>query len=463
MRGMETKGRRWLRIGEQRTMDMTEGDIFLLLARFALPLLLGNVFQQLYNTVDTWVVGNFVSNEAFSAVGSVTPAINTLISGMTGLSNGATVVISQFYGAKRLDAVRRTVSTALTVTFLLAIVLSAAGILLIPFIMSWMRIPAEVQPAAVAYLTIYFGGLIGMLLYNIGAGILRAVGDSTRPFLFLLVTTVLNILLDLLLVLRFEMGVSGVAWATVISQGVAAVLVLTLLARTNTCVRWDIRENRVDGAIFRKIVRIGMPSAVQLMTMSFSNMFAYSYINAFGADCMSGWTAYGKLDQILALPIQSLSLASSTFTAQNVGKGDVRRAKQGVHTAYIMALAVAALAAVPVVIFAPQLVRFFNSKPEVVGYGARITRVLIPIYVLNCATLIYSGVLRGAGKTWGPTIIMFCTLVVLRQAYLFVVANYVSNTIIPIVMSFPVGWLSCGLGSYLYYKHTSLDGGVVDR
>lgn len=441
---------------KEYTTDMTQGSILLHLAWFAWPLLLGNLFQQLYNVVDTWVVGNYVSNEAFSAVGSMAPAINTLIGGFTGLSNGATVVISQFWGARRPDDVRRTVSTALTMTFALGVILSAVGILLIPSLLDWMRVPAPVRPDAVVYLTIYFGGLTGLLLYNMGAGILRAVGDSVRPFFCLIFSTIMNIGLDLLFVLRFHMGVEGVAWATVITQVIAAGMVLLLLIKTSTCVRWYPRESRIDRNIMKSVAYIGLPNAFHMMIMSFSNMFVFGYINSFGTDTMSAWTVYNRIEPFMALPTQSLALACTTFTAQNIGRGDLKRTKKGVRIALFMSLTQAAATALLAVTFAPSIVRFFNAKLEVVECGAQIIRLLVPFFMMNCVSLIYSGALRGIGQTWLPTAIMLTALVGLRQGYLFVMANYISNTVVPIVMGFPVGWFSCAVGVYLCYKYTPL-------
>ena len=276
----------------RRDVDMTQGSITRHLIQFALPLLAGNVFQQLYNMVDTWVVGNFVSNEAFSAVGTVGPIINMLIGFFMGLSSGAGVVISQYYGAHRPEKVRDTVHTAMVLTLVLCAVFTALGLALIPAMLDLMNTPAEVLPESTAYLSIYFSGITGLLIYNMGSGILRAVGDSRRPFYFLVVSAVLNTGLDLLFVIRFHMGVAGVAWATIIAQAVSAVLVLAVLMRTDSCVRVELRRLRVHWDMLKKIVRVGIPAALQMAVTAFSNVFVQSYINHFGADCMSGWTAY---------------------------------------------------------------------------------------------------------------------------------------------------------------------------
>ena len=320
-------------------VDMTKGSITKHLINFALPLMVGNLFQQLYNMVDTWVVGNFVSNEAFSAVGTVTPIINMLIGFFLGLSSGAGVVISQYYGAQREEKVRQAVHTSMVLTFLLGIVFTAAGILMTPLMLRLMKTPAEVAPEQTTYLTIYFAGVMGLLIYNMGSGILRAVGDSRRPFYFLVVSAVLNTALDLLFVLRFGMGVEGVAWATVIAQAVSALLVIVVLLRTQQAVRLIPRDLRIHLPVLRQIIRVGVPSALQMAITAFSNVFVQSYINSFGADCMGGWTAYTKIDQLMLLPMQSLALSATTFVGQNLGRGNEPRARQGVRRALAIAMA----------------------------------------------------------------------------------------------------------------------------
>lgn len=440
----------------KRDVDMTEGSIFRHLISFALPLLIGNLFQQLYNTVDTWVVGNYVSNEAFSAVGTVAPIINMLIGFFLGLSSGAGVVISQYYGAKRYDKVQDTVHTSIVLTLVLGVLFTAIGILMTPFMLRFMKTPQEVFPESSAYLTVYFSGVLGLMLYNMGSGILRAVGDSRRPFYFLVISAVLNIALDLVFVLAFRMGVRGVAYATIIAQGVSAVLVLGTLMRSDSCVKLRLRALKIHGDMLGKIFKIGVPAAIQMAITAFSNVFVQSYINHFGADCMSGWTAYGKIDQLLFLPMQSLALASTTFVGQNLGRNQVERAKAGVRTALAMAAVSTVAAMVPVILFAPQLVSFFNSKPEVIGYGTLLLRWISPFYVLCCVNQVYSGALRGAGNSRAPMIIMLCSFVAFRQIYLFVTANFISNTILPIALGYPAGWFVCSALTLLYYSRVKL-------
>lgn len=439
----------------RKDVDMTEGNITKHIISFALPLLVGNIFQQLYNTVDTWVVGNYVSNEAFSAVGTVGPIINMLIGFFMGLSSGAGVVISQYYGAHREKEVSQTVHTAIVMTLVLGVVFTFLGLGMIPVMLKLMKTPAEVLPESTAYLTIYFSGLIGLMLYNIGAGILRAVGDSKRPFSYLVVCAVMNTALDLVFVLYFHMGVEGVALATIIAQGISAVLVIITLLRTQSCIRLNISDLRVNYAMLKKIITVGIPAALQMAITAFSNIFVQSYINYFGPDCMSGWTAYAKVDQLLFLPMQSIALASTTFVGQNLGKNQIDRAKQGVRVSITIAVVCTLVMMVPVIGYAGPIVSFFNDKTEVVEYGKLLLTWMSPFYVLCCFNQIYAGALRGAGNSRAPMVIMLASFVVFRQLYLFTMSR-ICNEIIPIAMSYPAGWLLCSLSTTIYYHKAKL-------
>lgn len=438
-----------------RDVDMTQGSITRHIILFALPLLAGNVFQQMYNMVDTWVVGNFVSNEAFSAVGSVGPIINMLIGFFLGLSSGAGVVISQYYGARRYQEVHDTVHTAIAMTLVLGVLFTGIGLGMIPYMLQLMKTPANVLPESTAYLTIYFTGILGLMIYNIGAGILRAVGDSQRPFYFLVVCAVLNTVLDLLFVLVFSMGVRGVALATIVSQGVSAVLVMITLMRTDECIKVRVRDLRLHWNMLKKIITVGIPAAIQMAITAFSNIFVQSYINYFGADCMSGWTAYAKVDQLLFLPMQSIALASTTFVGQNLGRNLPDRARAGVRRSLTLAVVSTLIMMIPVLLFASPVVAFFNSKPEVVSYGTLLLRLMTPFYVLCCFNQVWGGALRGAGNSKATMIIMLTSFVLFRQIYLFI-ASRICNEIVVIAMSYPAGWLVCSLITGIYYSRTSL-------
>ena len=439
-----------------KDVDMTQGSITRHIINFALPLLIGNIFQQLYNTVDTWVVGNYVSNEAFSAVGTVGPIINMLIGFFSGLASGAGVVISQYYGAHRYEDVQKTVHTAILLTLAMAVVFTAIGLGMIPPMLKLMNTPDEVFPQSSAYLTIYFAGLLGLMLYNMGAGILRAVGDSQRPFYFLVVCAVLNTLLDLLFVLVFKMGVEGVALATIISQAISAILVIITLMRSDTCIKFSPKKLKADWMLLKQIFQVGIPAAIQMAITSFSNVFVQSYINYFGADCMSGWTAYAKVDALIFLPMQSIGMASTTFVGQNLGKNQVERAKEGVRKSLILCVVSVIIIMIPLIVFAAPIVSFFNQKPEVIEYGTMLLRWLTPFYLLSCFNQIYSGALRGAGNSKAPTVIMLSTFVVFRQVYLFITSR-VCNEIIPIAMGYPAGWFLCSLVTTIYYHKVPLN------
>ena len=438
-----------------KDVDMTQGNIVRHLIIFALPLLAGNVFQQMYNMVDTWVVGRYVSNEAYAAVGTNGPIINLLIGFFMGLSSGAGVVISQYYGAKRYEDVSRTVHTAITMTLILAVLFTGLGLFLTPYLLNFMNTPANVLPESTTYLRIIFSGIGGLMIYNIGSGILRAVGDSQRPFYFLVVCAVMNTVLDLLFVLVFRMGVAGVALATITSQAVSAVLVVITLLRTAECIKVRLKSLGIHFDMLKKIFRVGIPAAIQMAITSFSNIFVQSYINFFGDNCMSGWTTYAKVDQLLFLPMQSIALASTTFVGQNLGSNQVERAKKGVTRALLLAVTSTLILMVPVLIFAPQIVAFFNSKPEVVEYGSMLLRWMTPFYVLCCFNQIYSGALRGAGNSKAPMIIMLSSFVVFRQIYLFIMSR-ICNEILPIAMSYPAGWLLCSTLTLIYYHKVQL-------
>ncbi len=435
---------------KRKDVDMTEGSILKHLVTFAIPLLIGNLFQQMYNMVDTWVVGNYVSTAAYSAVGNVGPIINMLIGFFLGLSSGAGVVISQYYGAGRHLDVHDAVHTAIVMTLVIGVAFTGLGIFLVPYMLQLMNTPDTVLPEATTYLTIYFSGILGLMLYNIGSGILRAIGDSKRPFYFLAVCACTNVALDLLFVLVFKMGVAGVAYATIISQWVSAILVMTVLLRTSSCVKLKPRDLKVHWRILAKVFQVGIPAALQMAVTSFSNVFVQSYINFFGQNCMAGWTSYSKIDQLLFLPMQSIALASTTFVGQNLGKCQDERAHKGVRTSMLLGIGCTLVVMVPVMLFSPAMAAFFNPEPEAVEFATVFLRWLTPFYVLCCFNQIYSGALRGAGNSKAPMLIMLASFVVFRQIYLFIMAR-VCNEVIPIAMSYPAGWFLCSLLTTIYY------------
>ena len=434
-----------------RSMDMTQGPIARQLISFAVPMLIGLIFQQLYNTVDTIVVGNFVSAQALAAVGTTGPLINTLLGFFNGFSAGATVVIARAFGARNPKDVQNAVHTTIAMTLILAAVITAAGLLLTPTLLRLMRAPEDMVPEATTYLRIYFMGISGLMLYNMGAGILRAVGDSRRPLYFLIFSAVINTAGDLILVLVFHLGVAGVAYATILAQGLSALLVLYVLMQDDGIYRLRFRRLRIHGATLKRIISIGLPTALQSAITAFSNVFVQSYINVFGSSCAAGWSMYGKLDQFALLPLQSISMANATFVGQNLGALDILRAKRGIRTALLTGMGCTAVLMAPLMLFAEPLLRLFNQQPEVLYYGRLFVLWISPFYLFACVNDILGGALRGAGESLATMICMLMSFVVIRQIYLYVMSTLTSSAVLT-GLGYPLGWILCSIALSLCYK-----------
>lgn len=462
------------KFGKKNSMDMTQGSIVKNILVFALPLLVGNLFQQLYNLVDTWVIGQTGNDAAFAAVGSVGQIINILIGLFLGLSSGAGVIVSQHFGAKDDEGVKKTVHTAIALTLVLAVFFTIVGILMTPLALDLM-LQADgagnsnpVFKEAKTYLTIYFAGVASLMIYNMGAGLLRAIGDSRHPFYFLLAAAITNTVLDIVFVFAFDMGTAGVALATVIAQTLSAILTLITLFRTDTCIKLQIKEIRFDRQYLIKIVKVGFPAAIQMAITSFSNVFVQSYVGqalipggvAEGADmqtvALASWTAYSKIDQFIFLPIQSIGLAVTTFVGQNLGVNDTKRAKKGTYISLGMALAAAVAIIIPIIIWAPFWASIFSDTPDVVKNAALLLRYISPFYVCCCVNQVVAASLRGSGNTTAPMIIMLSTFVGFRQIMLYVISNFISNELVPIGMAYPLGWLACATTLLIYFSRFNM-------
>ena len=430
---------------------MTQGPIMRQLILFSLPLMLGNVFQMLYNTVDSVIVGNFVSKQALAAIGSTTVIVNMLVFFFNGFSVGAAVVIGRCFGAKDMEKLHAAVETTMAATFILSLVLSVVSVLTVGPMLRFMRTPEDVFADAALYLKIYLGGISGLLIYNMGSGILRAVGDSTRPLYFLILTSVLNIVLDLFFVIVLKTGIAGAAIATVLSQFLSAGLILALLTRSKDVYRMSWRELGIDPAILKKIFAVGMPAAIQSVITAFSNIFVQGYVNVFGSDVMAGWSSYNKLDQFIMLPMQSMAVASTTFVSQNIGAGEDKRADRGTVAALVLSCGVTGAIAAGLVLFAPWSVRLFSPDAKVIEYGVLFIRLNTLFLLFNCVNHVLAGALRGRGDSRGPMIIMLSTFVVLRQIYLFFITRYVANTPSIVAFGYPIGWMSCCAIELAYY------------
>jgi len=440
-----------MNILKRRDTLMTEGVIWKQLILFSVPLLIGNLFQQFYNLVDSVVVGNFVGKEALAAVGSTGTIINTLIGFFLGLSMGGNVVVSQYFGAKDDRGVHDALHTTLFITLALSVFFTIAGYFMVPNMLRLMSTPSDVFEEAKVYLQIYFIGISGLMVYNMGSGILRAVGNSRYPLYFLILSAVLNIILDLVFVLLFGMGVAGVAYATIISQFISAILIIYVLCRVDGSYRVILRDIRLDREMLKKIIKVGFPSALQLSLTSFSNVFVQSYINSFGSSCMAGWSVYGKIDQFGLLPMQSISLAITTFVGQNLGAGNVKRAKRGINIALLISIISTIILLTPIMIFSRELVWLFNREAGVIDYGSLFLRSISPFYLIVCVNQIYIGSLRGAGDTKAPMVIMLSSFVLFRQIYLYIISKTI-GTITMVALGYPFGWILCSIAIYLYYR-----------
>ncbi|MBQ2071278.1 MAG: MATE family efflux transporter [Oscillospiraceae bacterium] len=430
--------------------DMTQGPILRQLVFFSFPLMLGNVFQLLYNMVDSIIVGNFVSKQALAAIGSTTVIVSMIVFFFSGFATGAGVVIGNNFGARNMDRLHDAVHTTVAATFIFSLLLTLLGTAAVRPMLVIMRTPEDVFRDAALYLRIYIGGISGLLIYNMGSGILRAVGDSIRPLGFLILTSVLNILLDLFFVIVLKLGIAGAAVATILSQFVSAALILLLLTRTRDIYRLDWKELHIDFPILKKIFSIGMPTALQAVITSFSNIFVQGYINAFGSDVMAGWSCYNKLDHFIFLPMQSMSVASTTFVSQNAGAGNERRSRRGTFLAILITCLVIGVTAAVLTFFAPAAVRMFSPDEAVIRYGAMFIRTNAFFLIFNGIAQVLAGALRGRGDSRGPMVIMLFNFVVVRQIYLYWVTHFVANTPRLVGFGYPVGWVLCCVMELIY-------------
>lgn len=432
--------------------DLIHGKIWKAILWFSIPMLVGNLFQQLYNTVDSYVVGNYVSSGALAAVGQSTPIINTLVGFFTGLATGAGVVIAQYYGGNIISKMKKAIHTSVALTLILCVLFTFLGVSLSYKILVLIGSPKSVMTPATLYLRIYFGGISFVCIYNMGSGILRAIGDSKTPLYYLIVASIINIILDFVFVLGLDMGVAGAGWATFVAQGISALLVVIKLLRSKEDYRVNIKDIRIDVPILKKIIEIGIPTALQQSIVSFSNVIVQSYINTFGAKAVAGYTSYVKIDGFLQLPIQSFSMAITTFTGQNIGARAIERVKKGLHTTMAMTFGVTIVGVAIVFIFGEQLVGIFTSDPEVIADGYLMARIFALGYLTLPIVHIISGALRGVGLSNIPMYFLIGCFVVLRQIYLAIAVPLTHNLGI-VFAGWPITWLICAIGLTIYYFH----------
>ena len=438
-------------VQKSKARDMTQGSIWKQLLLFSLPLMAGNLFQQLYNTVDSIVVGNFVGKEALAAVGSVGPIINSLIGFFMGLSTGAGVIISQYYGAKADEKVSRTVSTTLVMTFILSIVFTILGILITPYMLRMMSTPDDVIRESATYLKIYFGGVAGLMFYNMGSGVLRAVGDSRHPLYFLIFSAVVNTVLDLLFVGVLKLGVGSAALATIISQFISALLCLRRLLRSPEEYRLVPSRIRFDPIMLKQIISNGLPAGLQNSMIALANVVVQSNINSFGKMAVAGCGAYSKVEGFGFLPITCFSLALTTFISQNLGAKQYDRAKRGARFGILCSITLAEIVGICVYFLSPYLIAAFNSDPEVVAYGTLQAHTITLFYFLLAFSHCIAGIMRGAGKATVPMFVMLCCWCIIRVTYI-TIAVRIFPVINTIFWAYPLTWTLSSILFFLYYR-----------
>ncbi len=430
---------------------ITEGVIWKQLLLFFFPILFGTLFQQLYNAADAVIVGRFVGKEALSAVGGGTgTVINLLVGFFVGLSSGASVVISQYYGAKKEELVAYAVHTAMAFSILGGFVLMVGGILTAPAILTAMDTPADVLDPAILYIRIYYIGTIGNLIYNVGAGILRAVGDSRRPLFFLIASCFTNILLDLLLIVCFDLGVAGAAIATIGSQALSAVLVILVLVRVKDMHRLELRRIRIDRKMLRRIVRIGFPAGLQSVMYSLSNIIIQAAINGLGTDTVAAWTVYGKMDALFWMTISSFGIAITTFAGQNYGAGKMDRVRKGIGSCLAMCFASTIVISILLNIGGHILYSFFTSDPEVLRIGMQIVHFLVPTFFTYVCVEVLSGALRGVGDCWVPTLICLSGICLIRILWIMLVVP-LRTDVYTVTFSYPLTWTITSVLFIVYY------------
>ena len=430
---------------------ITEGSIFGQLLLFFFPILFGTFFQQLYNTADAMVVGRFVGKQALAAVGgSTSTLINLLVGFFVGLSSGATVVISQFYGARKADKVHWAVHTSIAFSVIGGIIFMIVGLVGSPWALEAMKTPEDVMGHAVVYIRIYFLGIIVNLVYNMGAGILRAVGDSRRPLYFLIASCFTNIILDVLLVAVLGMGVAGAALATITSQLLSAVLVVLALMKTDDMYKLEWKKVRIDQRMLQRIVRIGIPAGMQSVMYNISNVIIQAGVNTLGTDNVTAWATYGKVDGLYWMMINALGISVTTFVGQNFGAGRLDRVRKGAGAC--MVIGVALTASVGVVLYngGHLLVELFTTDQQVQAISMDLLHFMVPTFIPYIAIEILSGTLRGVGDAWMPLIITGIGVCAVRVLWImFVLPHY--HTIIGAAFCYPLTWSLTTVAFVIYY------------
>lgn len=431
--------------------QITEGVIWKQLLIFFFPILMGTFFQQMYNTVDTIIVGRLVGTEALAAVGATGPLVSMVNGFFIGVSSGATVVLSQAYGAGDRKGVSDSIHTGVALSLLLGVMLTAIGICLGGRVMGWMGTPENCMADATTYLRIYFAGSIGTVVYNMGAGILRAMGDSKRPMLFLMVTCILNVVLDLLFVAVLHMGVAGAALATVLSQMISAVLPIVVLLRQKED-RLELRKLRIERSLLGRILRIGIPAGLQFVTFDFSNVLIQSGINSFGDITMAAWTAHGKTDALTWMVTGAFGVSITTFVGQNFGAQKYSRIRKGTWTCLAMGVVMVAALDALLLAFRTPILGIYTDNPEVIAVGSMVMLSIMPYEFLFMPIEVFAGTMRGVGNSLMPTLITGSCVCLFRVVWLMTAVRH-WHSLKTLTLSYPLSWaLAAVVFLAVYFK-----------
>lgn len=435
---------------KQSSNLLTEGSIPGKMLAFAFPLFLGNLFQQFYNIADSLIVGNFIGSDALAAVSSSGALIFLLVGFFNGISVGAGVIIARFFGAKDHKNLERAIHTTVAFGIVAGLSLMILGLLITPMILKWMGTPADVLPSSILYFRIYFLGSLAFVLYNAFVGILQAVGDSKRPLMYLIISSMVNIILDLVFIAVLRLGVGSAALATVISQIVSAILCFRRLTSTTEVYRIDIRKIHFDMEILKQIISVGLPTGLQNSIISLANVVVQSNINVFGKMAVAGCGSYSKIEGFGFLPVTCFSMALTTFISQNLGARQYDRVKKGVRFGVLCSVLIAELMGIMIYIFSPHLIAIFNADPEVIAYGVLQARTVTLFYFLLSYSHCMAGVFRGAGKSSVPMLVMLVCWCIIRVSYITIIVKFIPQIQV-IFWAYPLTWTLSTIVFTIYF------------
>ncbi len=438
---------------KKTSVDLTDGNMYILIIQFALPIMLGQLFQNLYNSVDSAVVGRYVGTTALAAVSSSSDISMLLTGFFTGLSTGAGILFSRYFGARDYARLHDAIHTAVTFAVLLGVSMTVAGILCADLLLTIVACPEDVFAEASIYLRIYLVGILFTAIYNVGSGVLRAMGDSRSPFYYLVISSITNICLDFLFIAVFHFGVQGAAFATICSQLLSVSLVFHKLLTADDVYKITIKDLRIDRELLGEVINLGIPSAIQSSLTAISNLFVQRYINAFGSSAMAGIGAAKKIDKFVGLTSMSIGQATATFVSQNNGAAKKDRAVQGVNACLILAFICVAIPGIVIYFFADFFIGIFTTDTAAIGFGVAMIRTMLPLYYCQSLNQIFSNATRGFGKSKAVMVLSLLGMIGCRQIFL-AVSMRVNYSVTNIYVGYPVGWFFSALFVFIYYVYT---------